>query len=401
MPGSRRTRATWASAFRWSAPAPLGRQQQERDVHRLTVQGLEIDRPVEPREQAEQAVETRQLAVRDGDALPDPGRAQPLALEQRVEDRPLVERRQPAHRLRGEFLKHLLLARARRDCTTDSGSRNSKIGIDRPLPRRPSASERASSQGVLSGAPDYQWAENGPVPAPFLPVHTRQSTAPGGSTQPIAPSLRRYTTLTRPVPAWTNTTTGIPSYRGRSPPRRWSGAAGSWCSRRRSAGGRRRPRARPRPPRPAGRTPRRRPQWPRLARTAGVLLQPMLVATQARLQFVGGLLEARPRVVGHAHRLDGQARREMQHATRPYAVPSRLSVTWPVQESFMCESRYLSSVPDIRSSIRPRRLSPNPRRGPEPATIPCCLPRAIQSPELESRLALSQRRHARSVRSVA
>ena len=90
-PGSRRTRATRASAFRWSAPAPFGREQQEQDVDRLSVEGLEIDRPLEPGEETEQAVEFWQLAVGNRDALADAGRAQTLALQQRLEDRAVVE----------------------------------------------------------------------------------------------------------------------------------------------------------------------------------------------------------------------------------------------------------------------------------------------------------------------
>ena len=50
------------------------------------VERLEIDRPLQPREHAEDALAFGELAVRDGDAVADAGRAQPLALQHRVED---------------------------------------------------------------------------------------------------------------------------------------------------------------------------------------------------------------------------------------------------------------------------------------------------------------------------
>ena len=85
------------------------RQQQENQIDRLAVERLEIDRLVQPREQAEQPTELRQLAVRNGDAIADAGRAELLALQQHFEDRALVLAGQFG-RARGQLLDRLLLA---------------------------------------------------------------------------------------------------------------------------------------------------------------------------------------------------------------------------------------------------------------------------------------------------
>ena len=66
------------------------REQQEDQIDRLAVERLEIDRPLQPRKQPEQLVELRQLAVRNGDAVADAGRAELLALQQDFEDRALA-----------------------------------------------------------------------------------------------------------------------------------------------------------------------------------------------------------------------------------------------------------------------------------------------------------------------
>ncbi len=84
------------------------RQQQKHQIDRLAVERLEIDRPLQPREQAEHLAELGQLAVRDGDAIADAGRAELLALQQDFQDRPFAlsgERR----RLGGDLLQRLLL----------------------------------------------------------------------------------------------------------------------------------------------------------------------------------------------------------------------------------------------------------------------------------------------------
>ena len=72
----------------------LGCQQQEHEVDGFVVDGLEIDRILEPGEQAEDAFQLRQLGMWNGDALPDAGRAQALALEQGVEYRALIDAKQ-------------------------------------------------------------------------------------------------------------------------------------------------------------------------------------------------------------------------------------------------------------------------------------------------------------------
>ena len=109
MFGSRSTRAIIASALRWSAPALSGAISRKiRSTGRPSSASKSIA-PLEPGEDAEDAVAFGELAVRDGDAVADSGRAQPLALQQRVED---FARRQ-ARDLRGalaHFLQRLLLA---------------------------------------------------------------------------------------------------------------------------------------------------------------------------------------------------------------------------------------------------------------------------------------------------
>ena len=89
--------------------ARLRRQQQEDEVDRIVVDGIEVDGMVETREQGVEAAEPSQPGVGNGDAVADPRGAQPLALEQRVEDLALVV----AAKARGvarELLEDLLLA---------------------------------------------------------------------------------------------------------------------------------------------------------------------------------------------------------------------------------------------------------------------------------------------------
>ena len=83
------------------------RQQQKNQIDRLAVERLEIDRPLQPREQPEQAAELRQLAVRNGDAVADRGGAELLALQQDFQNRALVLAGEFG-RARGEFLDRLL-----------------------------------------------------------------------------------------------------------------------------------------------------------------------------------------------------------------------------------------------------------------------------------------------------
>ena len=64
----------------------LRRKQEENQIDRLVVERFEIDRPVEAREQTEQLVELGQLAMRNGNAIADAGRAQLLTLQQDLED---------------------------------------------------------------------------------------------------------------------------------------------------------------------------------------------------------------------------------------------------------------------------------------------------------------------------
>ncbi len=238
MPGSRRTRATWRAPSGGRPPRPrapaAGRRCRPADRP-----GPRNRSAVETREQAEQAVVTRQLAVRDGDALPDPGRAQRSRWSQRVEDRPLVESAGSRGRTRWrEFLKHRFFgARAQGLHDTIRGRGIPKLAsIDRCPVARPRRSG-PRSQGRPVRRPDYQWAGeragSGSVPpGPHASVDGARRVHPADRTV-AAPVYD----VDAPGASVDEHNHGIPSYRARSPPRRWSGAAGSWCYRRRSAAG--------------------------------------------------------------------------------------------------------------------------------------------------------------------
>ena len=88
----------------------LGCQQQEDQIDRLLVDRIEIDRRLEPGEQAVETLQFCQLAVRDGDAVAAPrwcrGVRAPAARRRSARSgSPVVS----AARF-GEFLQHLLLA---------------------------------------------------------------------------------------------------------------------------------------------------------------------------------------------------------------------------------------------------------------------------------------------------
>ena len=71
----------------------LGRKQKNDDIDFLAVDRVEVDRLGEAREDADDALQPLQLAMRNGDAMAEPGRAEPLALQQDVEDVALGNRR--------------------------------------------------------------------------------------------------------------------------------------------------------------------------------------------------------------------------------------------------------------------------------------------------------------------
>jgi hypothetical protein len=82
-------------------------QQQKNEIDGLAVESLEIHRPVKPRERSEQPSEIGHLAVGNGDAITDRGRAELLALHEDFEDRALALPGQ--HRgARGKLVQHLL-----------------------------------------------------------------------------------------------------------------------------------------------------------------------------------------------------------------------------------------------------------------------------------------------------
>ena len=105
---SRSTRAILRQRLEVIGAGAFGRKQQEHQIDRLVVQRLEIDRRIEPREDAGDALHAGELAVRNGDAVADPGRAQTLALQDRVEDFPLGDAGDRCGPL-GQQLQQLLL----------------------------------------------------------------------------------------------------------------------------------------------------------------------------------------------------------------------------------------------------------------------------------------------------
>ena len=90
-------------------PGVFRGDQHENEIDRQAVQSLEIDRALEPCENAENPVALGELAMGNGDAVADPGRAQPLALQDRIEN---LARRQARHDRRpfAHFLQGLFLA---------------------------------------------------------------------------------------------------------------------------------------------------------------------------------------------------------------------------------------------------------------------------------------------------
>src|SRR5262249_29370176 len=85
----------------------LGRQQQEDQVDRLAGEGFELDGVLQSGEDADDSGQRRQAAVGNGNAAPDAGRAELLALQQRVEDGSRLHTRQGGGPL-GNLLQGLL-----------------------------------------------------------------------------------------------------------------------------------------------------------------------------------------------------------------------------------------------------------------------------------------------------
>lgn len=86
----------------------LGGEQQKNEVDRRRIGGGEIDRFFEPRENSEEQLALCKLAMRQRDPVADSGRAESLALQQRVEDLArwkVGNTRRPL----AQFLQHLLL----------------------------------------------------------------------------------------------------------------------------------------------------------------------------------------------------------------------------------------------------------------------------------------------------
>lgn len=66
-------------------------QQQKYQIHGLIIERLEIDWRFEPGKYAGNGRDPRQLAVGNGNAVADAGRAKPLALQNCIKDLPLGE----------------------------------------------------------------------------------------------------------------------------------------------------------------------------------------------------------------------------------------------------------------------------------------------------------------------
>src|SRR5262245_10188849 len=64
----------------------LWRQQKKYEVHRLLVDRIEVHRRVQPQEHALQALQTRKLAMGDGNTIANASRDKPLALQQNIKD---------------------------------------------------------------------------------------------------------------------------------------------------------------------------------------------------------------------------------------------------------------------------------------------------------------------------
>ena len=87
----------------------LWRQQQEYEIHRLSVHRIEVDGSHEPREKSMHAAKRLDLSVRDRNALAKTCRAELLTLEKRFEDAPLIEPGNLCGSMR-KLMKELLLA---------------------------------------------------------------------------------------------------------------------------------------------------------------------------------------------------------------------------------------------------------------------------------------------------
>src|SRR5690606_17408117 len=84
------------------------REQQKDQVDRLAIERFEIDRLLKPRKETDETIELGELAVRDGNATADAGRAEPLAMPQGFENFPLAAAALGS-RTRRQFLQRLLL----------------------------------------------------------------------------------------------------------------------------------------------------------------------------------------------------------------------------------------------------------------------------------------------------
>jgi len=74
--------------FQMIRASPFRSQQQEHQIHRLVIDGLEVDGFDQSGKNTDQTIKSNEFAVRNRDAMADSGRSEPFALQQCVENFP-------------------------------------------------------------------------------------------------------------------------------------------------------------------------------------------------------------------------------------------------------------------------------------------------------------------------
>ena len=102
-------------------------------MRRLAVERLEVDALPAAREGGEDALDARQLAVRDRDAVAERRAVQPLAVLERLDEALAVELGMPARDRVGELDQDVRLAARVRSGSTSSSARMSSIFMSSAL----------------------------------------------------------------------------------------------------------------------------------------------------------------------------------------------------------------------------------------------------------------------------
>ena len=84
-------------------PGTFGRQKEKHNVDRLIIERLEIDPSLKPSENAGNLLDTRQFSVRNRYSSANASGAQPLTLQNRVENIPLDQAGQFGRPLRQDL----------------------------------------------------------------------------------------------------------------------------------------------------------------------------------------------------------------------------------------------------------------------------------------------------------